>query len=71
MPYAELQPEPVPPNRELPRAGSCFSPTETALGIGAVVHWHSFVFILTTNQLHLFFEFRLCSFYQSPMLIEI
>lgn len=43
MPCADLKPEPVPPNRELPRAGSCFSPTETALGIGAVGCWPLFI----------------------------
>jgi len=46
MPCAELKPEPVPQTRELPRAGSCFNPTETALGIGAVVCRY---FILTFN----------------------
>jgi len=44
MPCAELKPETVPPTRELPRAGSCFSPTGTALGIGAVMRiYHSSV----------------------------
>jgi len=38
MPSADLKPESVPPPADFINAGSCSNPTETALGVGAVMH---------------------------------